>query len=415
MFQAMSAGKMASLIASATQRVAVVAPGLRETVVQALLDANARLGSQSVAVVLDCDEEVFRLGYGDLVSIQRLRQSGVDVRQGSGLRIGVLVCDSRAWVYAPTALYVQGEVHSDETPNAVELISTDVERLVWRVMPMAGTKADCPPLSPQYEAERREAQVEVGLAEVSTNALSQTAKALEVAPPVAFDVARQVRVFEPYIQYVEVSLAGCAIQRRRIEIPKVIQGIGTSPDLEQRLRTTFELIERGSNVSSKALEDELRLIREHFTRPLGKPWGRVVLRSARVTLDERLIAFRAKLAEHKDRVKADLGNRLEDSKKAVVDYYLPLVKESPPDALRGQLLSPSPDEDTIRRWLTLELERVFPKPEELITEMTLDVQFRDVTFETLNEDGFGAALRKAYPHVNWNKPFDAFNAAKARA
>jgi hypothetical protein len=46
--------------------------------------------------------------------------------------------------------------------------------------------------------------------------------------------------------------------------------------------------------------------------------------------------------------------------------------------------------------------------------MTLDVQFRDVTYETLQEDGFAEHLREAYPQVDWDKPFTEFDAAGAR-
>ena len=46
--------------------------------------------------------------------------------------------------------------------------------------------------------------------------------------------------------------------------------------------------------------------------------------------------------------------------------------------------------------------------------MELKVQFRDVTYETLKEDGFAEALKKAYPLVDWDKPYGEFNAAKER-
>ena len=46
--------------------------------------------------------------------------------------------------------------------------------------------------------------------------IERTQKALAQAPPVAFDVARQAGAFHPYIQYVEIRLRGCAIQRHRI-------------------------------------------------------------------------------------------------------------------------------------------------------------------------------------------------------
>ncbi len=53
---------------------------------------------------------------------------------------------------------------------------------------------------------------------------------LEV-PPVEFDIARQVRVFNAYLQYVEMKLSGAAIQRRRFAIPQSIQKLGGSKDL----------------------------------------------------------------------------------------------------------------------------------------------------------------------------------------
>ena len=41
-------------------------------------------------------------------------------------------------------------------------------------------------------------------------------------------------------------------------------------------------------------------------------------------------------------------------------------------------------------------------------------QFRDVTYETLNEEGFGERLRKEYPRIDWDKPFKEFGAAKQK-
>jgi hypothetical protein len=49
-----------------------------------------------------------------------------------------------------------------------------------------------------------------------------------------------------------------------------------------------------------------------------------------------------------------------------------------------------------------------------MSDMSLDVQFRDVTYETLNQPGFGEKLREAFPLVNWDKPFEEFDAARER-
>lgn len=397
-FVAIADKKMALLIERANRRVVVAAPAIRDRTADAIVAIVDQIGADNLDVVLDCDEEVFRLGYGNLQAVERLRAAGINVRQASGLRVGLLIVDDRAWVYSPTALYVEAEVHSDETPNAVTLSAAEVEHLL-------------PSVVANYEGE---VAVEIGCEAVSDAKVSEVAESLENAPPIAFDVARQVRVFEPYIQYVEVSLKGCAIQRRRLEVPNSIQGLDPNADLSSRLHTRFDLIEKSSDVSSKSLERELEEIRKNFTRALGKPWGRVLLRSARKMFDARIEQFREKLAAHKQKVKQELSDVLGESRQKLIEHFLPLVKASPPDVFMGRLATEKPSDDQFRAILGAELDRKFPGAEELLTDMQLEVQFRDVTYETLNEDGFAESLREAYPHVDWDKPFDEFDAAKAR-
>ena len=97
-----------------------------------------------------------------------------------------------------------------------------------------------------------------------------------------------------------------------------MQGLGATKDIENRLRTTFDLIEKNSDLSSKPLEDELEQLRKDFTRPLGKPWGRVLLRSVRPVFDERICEFRKKLDEHRKKVESELEAKLKASRQQVV-------------------------------------------------------------------------------------------------
>ena len=354
----------------------------------------------------------------------------------------MLACDDSVWIYAPTAQYVQTDVHSDETPNAIRLHGTDIPRLLHSVAGDAEQssisallKSDArlaalietlsPDAQNEFESclnradevllpdENRAAGVEIGHAELDHCELASIRASLEAAPPVSFDIARQVQVFEPYIQFVEIHLKGCAIQRKRIEIPKSIQALREDQELETRLRTTFELIERDSSISSKQLEQKLSAIRDDFTRSLGRPWGRVILRAARGAFDERIRDFRADLSRHKKQVTSQLEEHISKSIKALVGYYSPIIRNNPPDELLGQTIGPLSDE-LVQQWLDSKIRAALPKAEELVAEMTLEVVFKDVTFETLNQDGFAESIRKAYPHVNWDKPFREFEAARER-
>lgn len=65
-------------------------------------------------------------------------------------------------------------------------------------------------------------------------------------------------------------------------IPTSIQKLGGSKDLEIRLRTTFELIEKGRKLSSKPLEDALNEIRKNFTpswRRIKRRWSQSKMHS----------------------------------------------------------------------------------------------------------------------------------------
>ena len=78
----------------------------------------------------------------------------------------------------------------------------------------------------------------------------------------------------------------------------------------------------------------------------------------------------------------ELQEKLDESRKQIVDYYVPKVIDDPPDAMRGQF--PEIGEKEARVWLNNELERTFPKAQNLLHKMQLDVNYKDVTFETLN-------------------------------
>lgn len=55
--------------------------------------------------------------------------------------------------------------------------------------------------------------------------------------------------------------------------------------------------------------------------------------------------------------------------------------------------------------------KVFPKAEDLSGKMNLEVHYKDMTFETLNEDGFLGAVKKSFDGVDWGIPYNEFKAA----
>lgn len=411
LFCSLSSKRIADLIRSAKRAVCYAGPGIQTDVAQAMVETGNRLGTEMLTVCLDFDERVMRMGYGDIGAVKLLRDAGISVRSAPGLRTALVIADNAGFIFTPTPLYLEAEPSGSTAPNAIRMSAEQMAEALARLSPAAKAIAMAQAKTPEEKQRIEALPLDVGSDQVTAAQFSEVRSSLEEAPPVRFDLARQVRVFEPYLQYVELSLTGAAIQRHRLAIPPNIQKLGGSKDLENRLRTTFELIEKGSKLSSKPLEDALNEIRKNFTPSLGKDHGRVVLKSAKPHFVARLTAFRAKLEDHQKAVAAGLQQHLDESRKQIVGYYLPRVVEAPPDALLGQSLSGKPSEDDAREWLDEELDRVFPSAESLIQEMKLDERFKDVTFETLNREDFLESVKAAFPKVDWDKAYEEFRAA----
>jgi len=379
-----------------------------------MVDTARRLGKEMLTVSLDFDDRVMRMGYGDIGAVSLLLDAGISVNSSPGLRTALVVVDNEGYIFTPTALYLEAEPFDGAASNAMRMSGEQVSQALARLSPAAKAIAVAQAKTPEAKQQIEALTVDVVSAPITLAKLAEVKTSLKDVPPVRFDLARQVRVFEPYLQYVELSLSGAAIQRFRMAIPLSIQKLGGSKELESRLRTTFELIEKGSKLSSKPLEDALNEIRKNFTRSLGKDHGRVVLKAAKPHLVARLTEFRTKLEAHQKAVGAELQKHLDTSREQVVAYYQPRVIEAKPDALLGQSLNGEITAAAASHWLNGELDKVFPSAESLIQEMKLDERYKDVTFETLNRDDFLESVKDAFPNVDWDKAYSEFKAAGQR-
>lgn len=408
-FTQLNSEELASLINNARCNVCYAAPGIQMKPAQALVDLVESMGPELIMVFLDVDENVIRMGYGEVEAIEALQKAGIRVEHIAGLRNGLIVADGKGFSYTPTALFLEREAESYEALNAMRLTSDQAAEAMARLSPASKSIALAQADTREKKQAIENAASETTPVPIAKSTLSSIITRLKAAPPVRFDVARQVRVFQPHFQYVELSLTGAAIQRHKLTIPKSIQNIGNQQELEGRLKTTFDLIDKNATVSSKALDKELRDIRENLTRSLGKKHGRIIRKVTLPRLQQRLSELRGKIEAHQKTIEKDLETTLSRSMSMVVDYYLPLVLKDPPDELYG--LFGNPTEEDIRLWLENKLSKAFPTPGELVNNIKLEVNFKDVTFETLNRDDFLESIKLAYSEVDWDKTYKEFKAA----
>ena len=181
-------------ISNAKNKIVYVAPGISQAVASALGKRFRELGSLAIAIIVDVDSEVYRLGYGDTEGLDHIKklsdENYLELREEPGVRIGVMISDDLTLVYAPTPLLIEAGSGCTEKPNAVEIprAAEVIERAC----------ASAPDTLPS--------EVQVGKKVVRSGELAAVKKDLEDCPPKQFNVARIERMFNSKIQYVEFKV-----------------------------------------------------------------------------------------------------------------------------------------------------------------------------------------------------------------
>lgn len=390
---------IARLCSDAKSSVVLVAPNITSRVASALAQRAPHL--QNVHLVFDCNEETFRLGYGEIAAVRRLTDAGLKVMQSPGLRSGVLIVDDQGWVFTPVPLSVEADAQSSETPNAI-LLTREQIREVIRALGVDTIGQN----------QLFSSSPEVGGAPLTEGEIRAVERSLEAAPPVPFDLQRQVRVFQPYIQYVELSLEGASIRRQTVTLPPYLARLAKSERVQERLRTTYSVIGEKSKLDDKPLHDALNKIRKDFTHTIPALSGNVMLRSKRARLDERVKELREKVDAYKKVVESKLDAELVRSRRELKRALVPLVLRNPPAELLKGCMGDKPTRDEVERWLEHELEEAFPKVASVLKSIELKVVYKDVTFEGLNLPELQPQLKRAFPAIDWTKPFAEFTAAR---
>lgn len=397
--------KLKAMIGGARRRVLLMAPGVSNSVADAVAQAWGRLGGGAVTVILDVDPEVCRLGFGTLEAVEKLRcaaaAAGTMLHHQPGVRIGVLVCDDQTLVFSPPPLLVEAGSTQPERPNAIVL------------GPVPDEVAKDLGLGAHPDAERT-----VGLDPVRPDQIDKAREDLATAPPVRFDLARRVRVFTTRFQFVELSMTGCFISRKRVPIPSSLVGLARTEDVERQFHAQFDLVQKGALevkkadgkfITEKSLQQQRKRIERKFLVSLTG-YGTVVLRANKEMFEKAVAELRAEVEAFAAGVREQIERLIKSNAAAVVEALLPAVERNPPDEYR-KTHGPQPPKDFLANRLREDVEKAFGTAEALVEKMEVKTIFKDVAYESLVDPNFLSIARQAMPHMEWLH--DEFDATKA--
>jgi len=384
------------VVESARRRLLVVSPGLSMQVAEAIGVAWQRLGPKAVNVIMDVDPEVCRLGYGCVEAIAYLEERatglGAMLCSQPGIRIGLVVADDATLVFAPVPELVEAGTEAQkrrvnaiqigELPDqvAAELGYGDIGSIehVWGLDPVLRREVDA-----------------------LKDDLAQN-------PPVKFDVARIVRVFNARFEFVEFEVKGCLVSRKTVRIPSDLMGLARDVKTQRLLRSSFKVVEEQSELSGERVFRLKKFITDKYLVSLPN-YGTAILRPNRAEFEADVEILKRYIERFRTRIVAQLQQEMDSNREALSKALAPAVMLSPP--LRWQKsVGPAPSREEVQGMLGQDLQNAFGSAEELVKDMEVRLVFKGVTYDLLNDEDFINVATKAFPILK--SLHEEFNAAR---
>jgi hypothetical protein len=280
------------------------------------------------------------------------------------------------------------------------LVFTPVPRLV-EAGPNTTAGANAIRLGPAPKAIEAELggtgedSLRIGRQTLSPGRFEETKAALKASPPQAFDVARQVVVFNAFIEFVEIEVRGTELSRRTFRIPPFLLAVADSKVREQ-LKTSYSL-QPDKLLDGSAVERDRKLLTSKFLRVIPR-YGTVVLRKDKDDLIDAIEELADSVKAFGERARSDLQAQIDKTVAELKASLLPGLLQNPP--AEWTLLTGRPlDKGRIEANLEAELRAAFGSAANVAAGMSVHHRFKGVTHEMLRDKAFIAAARKAVPEL----------------
>jgi len=437
-FCAVDDAALVRLVSSAKRRIVFVAPGLTLAVANALGQRFDEIDGLDITVVLDADEDVCRIGYGEVAALQRLhalaQRQGFWLKSQPGLRVGVLLSDDQtlAWARTPRSVEAPPESEPTSAPSQASMLDEPPplapNGLLLGINPgeqlASAVAAEGTATGP--------ADAEIGRSAITPAQVQQTVEAHLKNPPIPVDLARVTRVFSTKLQFVEIKVTRAKLSQSRLSVPNELLNADVKGELERLLASAlfpFDALRdepinvpafvngvaaMGADgnplmepVSESKLERQRRDLERDFVYDITG-FGRLIEKDRKPDFQMRLVAYAIQLKAHSEGVRALLEQQAQQILDDAVDLIMTRSQRAPAQA--GGLVH-RPDARAIREQLQRGLERVKAEAP------SLSLVFKDVTYEQTQSPEFRDKVNKALPGAarkRLGKWSDQFDAAKRR-
>lgn len=420
-------------IATAGQRVVLIAPGVWPPVAEAVAEAWRRLGANRVTAILDVNPEICRIGYGSLEGLNILQaaatQAGEAIGQEPGIRICVVIADQQTFIFSPTPRQLEAAPGdstiqgSEQQPQGAEL-ATAAQPSATPPSSSASIPSSVPPrlpppprpnglvlTQPPAGLERELgtgpegiSSRSLGLEPLSSEQLQAVRQDLNSNPPKRFDLAQAVNVYNARIQFVELKVSGCRLSEHKARIPQdLVHVLRKNPKLSEKIENSIQLLDsRDELVTDPKLSQETIFkrreeIAEKFLRTV-KGVGTVIERSKKAEFLKEVELIKSEVDRFAKQIEGKLAGRFSATAKDLAAELVDDILSDPPEKWRKKL-GPIPDRERLQWLIREDLMKAFGTPEKKVQKMIVATVLKDVTYDMLKDPNFRAEINSHFPDL----------------
>ena len=226
-------------------------------------------------------------------------------------------------------------------------------------------------------------------------------------PRLKFDLARQVRVFNSFIEFVELEVRGTQVGRRTVPIPPYLLAV-VDENTKKHLQASFRLVPPDDELSGG---DWTKTKGPH--EPVPTCSARIRHHRAETRQGEAVVGverLQACIEHFRKAVEEGIQQRIDKTIADLTTSLLPALKTRPPAEWTLSTGEPL-NEQEIEFKLKRELHAAFGNAKGIVEQMRLHCVFKGVTYELLKDKRFVEAATRAVPELG--ALYEEFQAAEA--
>lgn len=397
---------IAAHIREAKETCFLIVPGVDPIVAEALVE-RAKHTAAKARVVIDGSHDAERTGYGETSTWRELKKV-TELRAMPGTRLGLLVTDRGSWLFAPRAGKLDNRdeaglsavhlaTHGGSARSLCERILGDRERPPQDEASPRGGRHEPPPANDTGDASEPRAHSGT----ISQNEIERAERAIKEHPPRDYAKEREITVYTAFIGYIELRLVGASLATgARLRIPNALveRGLGES-EVRKRINESVRIdLDKEVDTGVRAINERLNAIRTLYTRQLGEPHGRIYRKRHREELEGHFENLKGEIHH----ANAALGRRIEAAVKKQLASVATSFSQQSTFAPLPELTEREIRELLFRAWN----EAGSARPR----KVTLDVTFKDLTWETLQDEALKRRILEQFPDLKDSELYRQFSA-----